>query len=193
VLPILIKYLFQNGRVCIPHIGTIEIVQEVPQLDVADKLLIPPFFKTVFSENDHIPEHQLRFISLANHTPKKELLSFGEKLRDRVHEEPVNLNGIGILSYNANSIVFEPEEIYLSSLQPVPAQKVTRENVQHNVLIGDREVSKLATDVPGKSRQKRSLVLTIGWIVLGVAVTAIGVLLYLGKFQVSSTGLKLHP
>lgn len=194
MLPLLIKYLVQNGRVCIPHIGTIEIVQEVPRLDIADQVLTPPCYKTVFSEQDIIPEHQLQYISSTNNSPKKELLSFGEKLRARVHDEPVNLNGLGKLRYASNSIVFEPESIHLSSLQPVAAQKVIRENVQHNVLVGDREMdSHQMTDVLGRTFRKRPLFITIGWIVLGLAIAAIGVILYMEKFQVTSSGLRLHP
>jgi hypothetical protein len=97
------------------------------------------------------------------------------------------------LKYSSNSIVFEPESIHLSSLQAVPAQKVMRENVQHNVLVGDREVSRQATDVVGESFSRRPLFITIGWIVLGLAVAAIAVVLYLGKFQITSSGLRLHP
>jgi hypothetical protein len=188
----LIKYLVQYGRMCIPHIGTFELVRQVPQLDVADKVLVPPFYKTVFSEKDVIPEHQLQFISSASSIPKRELLSFGEKLRARIYAAPVNLEGFGRLKYSSNTIVFEPEPIHLTSLQVIPAQKVLRENVQHNVLVGDREVSRQVTDAVDRSYRKRSLVTTIGWIVLGLALAAIVVILYLGKFQVSSSGLRMH-
>ena len=194
MIPLLTKYLVQYGRVCIPHIGTFEIIQEAPRLDVADKVVRPPFYKTVFSEKDIIPEHQLQFISSANQNLKKELLIFGEKLRARVQDAPVILNGFGKLRYSSNSIVFEPELIDVPALQAVPAQKVMRENVQHNMLVGDREMSsQQVTDFLGQSFRKRSLFKIIGWAIFLLSLSAIIVILYLGRFQVSSSGLRLRP
>jgi hypothetical protein len=179
---------------CIPHIGTFEIVQEAPRLDIADKVFRPPFYKTVFSEKDIIPEHQLQFFSSVGNSLKKELLSFGEKLRARVQEAPVMLNGFGKLRYSSNAIVFEPEIIELAALQAVPAQKVIRENAQHNVLVGDREMnSQQVTDFLGQSLRKKPIFMILGWTVLILALAVIVVVLYQGKFQVTSSGLRLHP
>ena len=179
---------------CIPHIGTFELVQEAPRLDVADKVLRPPFYKTAFSEKDHVPEHQLQFFSSIGNHLKKELVSFGQRLRTRVQDAPVVLQGFGKLRYSSHSIVFEPEIIELAALQPVPAQKVIRENVQHNVLVGDREMSsQQVSDFLGQTFRKKPLFMIIGWSLLLLALTAIFFILYKDGFRIGSSGLRKHP
>jgi predicted nucleic acid-binding Zn ribbon protein len=81
----------------------------------------------------------------------------------------------------------------LEGLQPVPAQKVLRENVQHNMLVGDQEMtSQQVTDVLNRVESKRAWFMVLGWIVFILAVIAIIILLYMKKFQTTSTGLQLR-
>ncbi|MGZ8545390.1 MAG: hypothetical protein ACXWV0_08845, partial [Flavisolibacter sp.] len=85
----------------------------------------------------------------------------------------------------------DPCPLNLSSLQPVPALKVTRENAQHQVLVGDQEMR--SGEVSGMLNQaaphKQDYILA-GWIILGLAIIAIIIYLYLHNFQVSASGLK---
>ena len=119
VLPILTKYLIQYRRVCIPHIGTFEIVQQSPQLRVADQMMTAPLFRTSFSSLNAVPEHQFSCMELdpaQEAQYKSELFSFGQHLRQKIQQEPFQWNGFGTLRVNANELVFDPELIVLDSL-----------------------------------------------------------------------------
>lgn len=180
---------------CIPHVGTFELVQQPPQLNIGEKLISAPFFTTSYMKSDSIPEHQFNFIASAGGTGKEELKNdlsrFGESLRNHIRTRPFQWNGFGTLRYASNEIVFEPKEIGLSSMAPAQAEKVMRENVQHNVLVGDRHIiSGQESEQTNKAFRKQPLFILIGWALLALAVITIIILLYLGKFQVSTSGLK---
>jgi len=196
VLLLLTKYLIRHKRVCIPHVGTFEIVQQSPQLNVVDKLIIPPAFKARYIEQDAVPEHQFDFFASSKEEKEKirqELFSFGEKLRNQINQSSFYWNGFGTLRYKSNRVIFEPEVIPLSSFQPVVAEKVLRENVQHNVLVGDQEMtSSQVNEALSKQEYKRPWFIIAGWIIFIVAVLAIIIFLYLKNFQTASTGMQSH-
>lgn len=192
MVSLLTKYLVQFGQVCIPHIGTFEIVQEPPELDVADKRVKPPFFKTRLVQQERVSDHQVRFLSAETGNAKKELLLFGEQLKESLRQSPFRWQGFGTLSYASNNLVFEPESIRIGALSEVPALKVIRDNAHHPVLVGDRQ---MRSDEMGaileKARRKNHLPVMIGWTVLAVAVGAIVFFLYQKGFQGSAAGLTL--
>lgn len=194
VLPLLTKYLIRYKKVCIPHVGTFEIVQQSPQLNVVDKLVPPPAFKARYIEQDSVPEHQFDFFAASYEEKqrlKQELFSFGERLKNKISQSSFYWDGLGTLRYKSNHVVFEPEEIQLYSLQPVPAQKVLREKVQHNVLVGDVEMtSDQVNEVLTREEYKRPWFILAGWIIFILAVIAIIVFLYLKNFQTASTGMQ---
>ena len=196
MLSIITKYLVQYKSVCIPGIGTFELLQQSPQLDVADKQFLPPFFITRFNHKEEITSHQFHFFAAVNEVDeemsKKELLLFGEKLRTFIQQKPFAWNGFGTLHYSGSGISFDAQQINLSSLQKIPAEKVLRENVHHHVLVGDQQMTRQIESLPSEEpRPKKPVAIVIGWVILGLTIAAIGVLLYLGKFDPASSGLKM--
>jgi hypothetical protein len=196
VISILTKYLLQYKRVCIPHIGTFEIVQQSPQLSIADKLFTPPFFTIRYLQQDAVPEHQFNFFSWSDPSKKEilkeELFNFGAELKSRIRETPFQWNGFGTLRYASDELVFEPRSIELESLQRVPAEKVIRYNAEHSMLVGDQQMTRQqVTRVLHKKSSRWPSAIVVGWIILVLAVLAIIILLYLEKFQPASSGLKL--
>jgi hypothetical protein len=165
-----------------------------PRLDVADKLILSPMYHTQYRREYEVSDHQLHFLvneSSEEESSGRDLFSFGEKLNGRIQHSPFYWKGFGTLRYASSEIVFEPDEISLQALQPIPAHKVLRENVQHQMLVGDQQMSsQQITDVLNQVETKRSWVTIAGWIVLALAVTAILLYLYSKNFQTSSTGLR---
>jgi hypothetical protein len=165
-----------------------------PRLDVADKLIYSPVYHTQYRREYEVSDHQLHF--LVNESSEKEnfgreLFSFGEKLNGRIRISPFHWKGFGTLRYASSEIVFEPYEIRLETLQPVPAQKVLRENVQHQMLVGDQQMtSQQISEVFLQVESKRSWVSVIGWILFVLAIIAILLFLYSKNFQTNSTGLQ---
>lgn len=195
VLSLFTKYLVQYGRVCIPHIGTFELETQPPRHDIADKRFMPPTFVTRYSRLEKLSAHQSSYFAFSNHSSREkmedEIASFGAQLKNKIRQAPFQWNGLGTLRLQSSEILFEPAGIKLSSLNPVPAHKVIRENVQHQVLVGDHQMtSQQVSDSIQKPLEKYPLYMRAGWIILALAVITIIVLLYLGKFQVSSSGLK---
>lgn len=195
VLAELTKYLLQYRRVCIPHIGTFEIIQQSPQLRVADQMMTAPVFRTTFRLTDAVPEHQFDFFAVSNSEQKdqvkNDLFLFGQQLKEQIQQGPFEWNGFGTLKFSGNELVFEPLVLVLDSLQKIPAEKVIRHNVAHQILVGDQETTTHEmSEVLHKSIVKRPLLLA-GWIVVVVSIIIIVLILYVGKFQVYATGLKM--
>jgi hypothetical protein len=190
VLPIVTRYLIQYKKVCIPHIGTFELVQEPPQLDVADKVFRPPYFITRYRNEDAVTDHQWRFLGSQHH--ELDLSSFGQKLKNNLRKAPFDWNGFGTLRYSASGIVFDPKPIDVPGYTPVRAEKVMRENVKHSMLVGDTQMnSDEVSDALNKPGVKTPLFMIIGWALLALALIAILVWLYLNHFQTGSSGLRL--
>jgi hypothetical protein len=196
VLPLLTKYLIQYKRVCIPYIGTFEIVQQSPRLNIADKLFTPPGFTTLYRRQDAVSDHQFHYIAIASKEEKEklqeELSLFGQKLQQKIQHTPFSWKGFGTLSYSANELVFEPQEMQLESLQRVPADKVIRKNEAHQMLVGDREMnSHEAAEGIHTRRVTYPVYLILGWVILLLAIATIAYFLYLNRFEPSGAGLKL--
>jgi hypothetical protein len=179
--------------VCIPNVGTFEIVAQSPQLDVADKRLTSPVYFTRHIQDDSVPDHQFLFLSSGGTNEKDlqhELYSFGERLKRQIQNSPFHWKGFGTLRYQSSAVLFEPDEIRLDSLQSLPAEKIIRQNVQHNMLVGDQEMtSQQVTEVLGRVEYKRPWYIILGWTLLIISAVAIIIYLYMHNFETSSTGI----
>ena len=198
VLLLITKYLLQYKRVCIPHVGTFELVQEPPQLDVADKIFTPPSFTTRFLHHDAVPDHQFLYLESSVHsereTLKQELSRFGQNLKTRIEKDPFRWNGFGTLRYHSDELVFEPQPIRLTSLQRLRADKVIRQNVAHNVIIGDQHITSEDIARPvDRQGYKMPWYMIVGWILLALSILAILWILYLNNFQDTASGQKRFP
>ena len=165
-----------------------------PQLDVAGQRISSPVYIAQHRREDHVPEHQFHFLingGMEKENFMQELSSFGERMKRRIQNSPFHWKGFGTLKYTSNELLFEPDEIKLEALQPVHAQKVLRENVQHSMLVGDQEMtSQQVTEVLNKPEYKRPWFIIVGWILFALAVLTIIIYLYLENFQTTSTGLQ---
>lgn len=194
MLHLLTKYLLQYRTVTIPHVGTINIVQYPSQLDVADKRLQPPSFSFRLKGEEDITDHQLNFLSSflqkENNWVLEELKQFGDRLYDKINGPGFEWNGLGKLDRSTQSF-----PVLQKGLTVIAAERVIRENPDHQVLVGDRQTSSLAIAdeklVEKEQTTKRSSLIVIGWILLLLSILAIGFFAYKGKFRVNSSGSKM--
>jgi len=189
VLQTLQQYLFQFGRVGIPRIGTLEIVQEAPRLDVADKQMQPPRYRLQLLSETGVSDHQQRYFSQL-HPSAGSLDDYGNQVRNALQSSPYSISGMGTLRLSGGNIVFDPFDIHPASLEPVPAEKVIRRDVKHAMLVGDREMTGEQVSEWRKAKKRMPSYVLAGWILLGLALIAIIVLLALGKFSASGAGLR---
>lgn len=190
------KYLLQHKRVSIPQVGSFELKSRPPELDIADKKLMAPVFIAEYSAADEVTEHQFRYFSQAQGADKdrveQDLRLFGQRLKEALRRRSVNWNGFGTLQASNQSIVFEPEEIRLGSLQPLDAARVIRQDAGHRVLVGEQDLSsQQATDILQQEPPvKRSYANLTGWIVLALALLLAAFLLYRHSFAPQGVGLQ---
>ena len=193
MLALLTKYLVQYKRVSIPHIGTFEIVQQSPELHIADKLITAPVFTTKYVNNDQVTDHQFHFIENSEQMAREELSSFGKNLNKRIQEQPFCWNGFGTLRYDSSRLVFDPQSIELKSLPDITASRVTRKNAQHSMLVGDLQMTgHQVTEVfhQPEVKKPKELYMILGWIIFFLALIGAAVVLYLGRFEVTASGLR---
>jgi hypothetical protein len=175
-------------------VGTFEIVLQSSQLNVADKCISSPVYITKHRKEEIVPDHQFHFFTnegMQKDSFMQDFFLFGERMKRRIQNSPFYWKGFGTLHYASNEMLFEPDEIRLEALQPIPAQKVLRENVQHNMLVGDQEMtSQQVTEALNKVEYKRPLFIIVGWVLFALAAIAILIYLYMKNFQTTSTGLQ---
>ncbi len=197
MLPLLTKYLFQYKTVGIPHVGTIQIVQNPAQLDVVDKRLSPPFFMITLIRKEEVSEHQLNFIKNFLGRGRDETLAdlktFGDSLQAKIDEQGFEWNGLGIISRSTPTF-----SLAIPGLQSITAQKIIRANTKHDILVGDQHMTSLQmaerrtthTDVIVK---RRSWIVIAGWTILLLSVLIIAIFLFTGKFRVNAAGSRWNP
>ncbi|RYZ61463.1 MAG: hypothetical protein EOO14_04985 [Chitinophagaceae bacterium] len=193
----LTNYLLQYRQVSIPSVGTIRLVRQPAQLDVAAKIITPPSYRTEITSGDAVPEHQLAYLSASlgdeKHTVLDRLSVFGQRLQQQLRGDGFDWKGIGLIESDGGQNVITP-----SGLQPIPAERVLRQDAEHNVLVGDQEMTSTQMtgrreEVPSIAVGKRSLSIIIGWVLLAFAILFIVFLLYQGKFRIGATGSKQSP
>jgi hypothetical protein len=197
VLNLLTNYLLQYRKVNIPSVGSITLVQQPAQLNIADKVILPPAFVAEIGQEEHIPDHQLFFLSAALQEERaaviQQLNALGERLRERIQAGGFYWKGIGLIRESR-----EPMRLSLSALSPVPAERVLRPDAEHNVLVGDQQLTStqltaLKEEVEEVTEKERSVFVIVGWVVLFLSILYIIFVLYQGRFRVGSTGSRQAP
>ena len=159
--------------------------------------MLPPSFTVERTEDETISGHQLLFLSAALHNDRSEVLqqltTLGEKLSARIKGGGFYWKGIGLIADNRELLALS-----LPALDPVPAERVVRQDVSHSVLVGDQQLT--STHLTGRreateevAENERSIFVVIGWILLVLSVLYIVFVLYQGKFRVGATGSKQAP
>ena len=79
--------------------GTFELVQQSPEFNVVDKIMLPPSFHLNWHNNDSLPDHQLSYLASFSDGDKnrtrEELEMFGKRFKDRVKKTIVHLEWFG--------------------------------------------------------------------------------------------------
>ena len=193
MLPQLAKYLLKFHQVHIPSVGTIRLVPQPAVLDVANKQILPPHYTIRFSEDGWLTKHQLYYFGTQLHfdetATRNSLQDIGNQLKKQIELAPMTWNSIGTFRYANDKIEFEPH-VLPPLLQPVAAERVLREGVQHDVLVGDTVVRSdgTAQDAIEEDRQWKWNRIA-GWAAVILSVFFIIFYLYLNQFQPTASGL----
>ena len=194
MLPDLTRYLLLYKRLCIPHVGTFEIVQQAPEYTVVDKLIHPPQYSVRHFPGEQLTEHQLDFIAAQSsnnlETARHQLYVLGNQIRDIAEKNTFKWNGIGVLRIISGTISFTNQFSTVEGFNTVSAHKVLRKNVEHSRLVGDEQTTSVLTR-KSFANNRWSLSLKWGWIILAVSILAIIIILFLHHFSPFGAGLKV--
>jgi hypothetical protein len=145
------SYLVQHSSLSIPGLGTIYVERIPAQSDFVNKQIIPPSYHYRFDRYFDAPDKDF-FTYLA---AQKEIADYeairwynewAYELRNKIRtEQEVIWENVGVLRTDVSGeVVFEAKQNLIRFLAPVPAERVIRTNVQHTMLVGDREVTNKA-------------------------------------------------
>ena len=193
MLPQLTRYLLQFHHVYIPQVGTIRLVQQPARLDVANKLLYPPYFTIQHAQEGWLTKHQLWYFGNQLHfddvATRNSLEDIGTQLKRSIEQQAFDWHGIGTFSLQDQRVQFQPHQ-HPDLLQPVTAERVLRENVQHTVLVGDQlVVSDKNTEHIAAAEHHWNWSRIAGWAAVILCLFYILFYLYQHQFSATSTGL----
>lgn len=193
MLNLLTKYLFQYKSVSIPNVGTFQIVQQPPQLNIADKIILPPSYVVEIRKEGEVTDHQLNFLDAILQRGRedihRDLRFFGNKLQEKINGPGFTWDGLGTITRSTQSL-----PISIGALEPIPAERVLRQDARHKVLVGDQQ--RLSGGIPEEveiAGKKRSIFVVIGWVLLLLSILFIALYLYNGKFRMNATGSTQSP
>lgn len=146
---IITSYLLQSRECSLEHIGTILISSKPAALYIAHKQILPPASEITFTEGANQSSPGLiKYIAqkkgYSADVAESILSDFCTEWKERIDTgEPFVFDTLGSLQKNnAGNIFFKSDQNY-EFLKPVTAERVIHQNAEHNVLVGDKEVSSI--------------------------------------------------
>lgn len=171
--------LFQNRFCRLPGIGTFEVVVKSADTYFGHHEILAPMPSIIFDP------------STKDENIFNEFTALSELILKELHSKRmITLKGIGNFILNTDDVIeFLPLKINESFLQPVIANRVVRQDVEHTILVGDNEVTSTAmTDYyeeEAKGASKNS------WWIAAVILAVIGIIaivVYIYMFGINSFG-----
>lgn len=178
--------------------GTFAVTEQSATLDVANQLLLPPSYAIRFSSEADVPAHQLQTLAAGfdndTDTAEAELARFGAALHQRLQQQAFTWQGVGALTMASAQVHFAPATP-APLMNPVAAQRVVRENVEHTVLVGDLEkrYTAEAYEASLAATRRRDWFLIVGWIIAILAFAFLVYHLYINNFAPEGSGLRSKP
>lgn len=173
----LYKYLIFNRQVSLPGVGTISLQRNAARHSIADKIFTAPEYSFVIDSNNDKPSKKLfDWLSLVLGVSEWEAVrmvnDFSFDLKNNISSgSAVKWDNVGVLRRNdTGSIVLDPFTFELDNEEPVTAEKVIREKVEHTMLVGERERTSTEMEVILLTETEKEKSREWGWIIAIVLV-----------------------
>jgi hypothetical protein len=182
---ILYRFLVKYKRLDLPGIGIIALQTQPAKSEFVNRSYSPPKYFFRFERGEKIPSEKL-FSWLASHfniTESEAVIRFNDFIFDlnRQLKEGKEISWYNVGSFqkeNTGEIQFQAVKKELSRLDSVAAKKVTRENAEHTMLVGESErTSTQMADILADSSSAKNNYWWIG--PLGLLIT---ILIFLGWY-----------
>lgn len=150
---LLYQYLIENTSLCLPGIGTLELVEIPAQLDIAEKKIVAPQRIVQLSAGGTNPDNKhsvMRFICRRLHINEEQAWNLFQDFSNSIQS---NLAIDGIAHWEnlgcfqkdeSRNIQFVQTVPWSEYLSPVFAERVIRHDVEHNMTVGNRETTNIA-------------------------------------------------
>jgi hypothetical protein len=174
-------------------VGTLQLIQHPAQVDIVGKSIAPPSYFIELKGAQEVPEHQLNFLEALLDRKREDLQRdlnfFGSALHEKINGPGFEWSGLGTLTRSTQRL-----PITVASIQPVTAEKVTRPDAEHQILVGDKHRTSVQMTerrmIPELVVKKKNWYVLAGWILLLLSVLVIAYFLYTGRFNVNAAGSK---
>lgn len=177
---ILTQYLFEHKRLQLPSIGVFKVDQKEASADYTAAVIAAPTWLVTFSPYDGDVEVNGNLalqqwlagrLGIAGEEAGSRFSFFVTDLNERLNGgETISWPGLGSLEKAEGLVRLQPDR--MSPFTDVVANKVTRDNISHQTLVGDRETTTAQMREQLSRRGKRGSGSVIMWILLAAAVIA---------------------
>jgi hypothetical protein len=140
----LYQYLILHKQLNIPGIGTFQVERKPADIDFIGKVVNPPAYTVALHHgNTTASKKVFSWLADAFNISERDALTrfndFAFELRDKVIAgDKLQWDGVGVLSKGmAGEIRFDASLKGMTIGEPIPANKVIRENAQHLVRVGE--------------------------------------------------------
>jgi hypothetical protein len=190
------SFLIQRKECCLSGIGTFRITTSHSELDVANKKLFPPTDEIIFTtKGDKFSEELVKYIARKEQISEKEAhVNLKKWCKHAIGT--LNTGGkiiftsIGSLQKNATGNIFFQHQKPLTFFKEVAAERIIHKNVEHKILVGDKETTSSAMNQFLNEEQavKNSKWKIAAIILLALALVVIFIHFYMNEWSLSSTG-----
>lgn len=144
------SFLIQAKHCRLKDIGSFSLLHSPAKADIVNKKIVSPHLEIIYSpKEEKISEELIKYVAVKkkisiddSHVQlKKWCAESSAKLKNG---EEVFLKPLGFLKKSSTGINFFPNKNIARFFEPVPALRVIRKNSEHQMLVGDREVTSTA-------------------------------------------------
>jgi hypothetical protein len=142
----LYRYLIKYRKVDLPGIGVLVLQTQPAKAEIASHSFLPPAYSVALDKGDGMPSEKL-FSWLAfnfNVTEHEAVIRFSDFIfnlsRQLKEGKEIQWHGVGTLQKEfSGEIKLTPDKKGFPWLKEVIAEKVTRQNAEHTMLVGEAE------------------------------------------------------
>jgi len=172
------KFLVLHHHLSLPGIGNFSVEKNAARIDIANRVIDPPFEQIKFSSEKLRPE-KLFYNFLAYELNVDEVQAvrrftdFASQLQSNIQQNKhVVLKGIGELKQSSGEIVFEPD-IIPEYLPVLTAERIIRKNATHLIKVGEEE--RTSHEMQTVLQEKEQIILEDRWWIPALVFALLGV------------------
>ena len=186
------SFLFQHKTCPLPGVGTLAIHNLGAEADFTNKTIAAPKPYIQFMAIETDTAGLLDYLAVSTQGSKAEVAEsldhFCDKLKKQITGQAnAKLDSIGNFFIDGTGkINFTPEELPLTFLQPVFAERVIHPDAEHNILVGDKETTNTVMTeflAPRSVSKDRWWI----WAIVLAAICLLALLIYFTQFNGTSS------